>query len=182
MSTSLTAPDEAWLAEAACVAPDEGPVAVIVVNPCCNHAVLIRTRTGQWRVATLDKFRRAGFLPVGSGRPAESHVWAWSGVVYHAFDPQRALAEEEFVSLELAVQAIWVYCAYINSEAERDSDPVIGDGYGCCFLRAARSRLVNPRPQETGQHRSMRDAVVETSGLPAHLTLAMDALKEAGGK
>ncbi len=99
-----------------------------------------------------------------------------------AFDPQRALAEEELVSLELAVQAIWMYCAYINGEVEQGNDPVIGDGYGCCFLRAARSRLVNLRPQETGQHRSMRDAVVETSGLPAHLALAMDALKEAGGK
>src|SRR5260370_15304920 len=109
MSTSLTAPDEAWLAEAACVAPDEGPVAVIVVNPCCNHAVLIRTRTGQWRVATLDKFRRAGFLPVCSGRPAESHLWAWSCVVYPAFDPQRPLPEKGFFRLELPLQPILGY-------------------------------------------------------------------------
>lgn len=107
---------------------------------------------------------------------------SWSGAVYHPFDAGRALAEEEISSFELAVQAIWVYCAYISEQIEAGTDPVIGEGYGCSFLRGARSRLLNPRPQETGQHRSMREAIVETSGLPAQLTLAMDALKEARGR
>lgn len=115
-------------------------------------------------------------------RGVASGYASWSGVVYHPYEPERALAEKEIVSLELALQSIWVYCEYINSQVEKGIELSIPDGYGCSFLRAARSRLLNPRPQETGQHRSMRDAIVQTSGLPAHLALAMDAVKEAKGR
>ncbi|MEV0144683.1 MULTISPECIES: hypothetical protein [unclassified Nonomuraea] len=105
---------------------------------------------------------------------------SWSGVAYHPLDAARCLAEEELVTCELATQAIWAYCEWINGQVEQGHDPAIAEGYGWRFLRAARSRLTNPRPRETGQHRSMRDAIVETSGLAGHLDQAIEVLREAG--
>ncbi|MDP4501132.1 hypothetical protein [Nonomuraea turcica] len=105
---------------------------------------------------------------------------SWSGVAYHPLDQARCLAEEELVDCELATQAAWAYCEYINDQVENGHDPAIPDGYGWRFLRATRSRLTNPRPRETGQHRSMRDAIVETSGIAGHLDQAIEALREAG--
>ena len=52
--------------------------------------------------------------------------------------------------------------------------------HSCRFLRSMRSLLFTPRPQETGQHQQMREAIVTSSGLPAQLELALEALKEAG--
>lgn len=103
---------------------------------------------------------------------------SWSGVAYHPLDAARALAEDELVAHELRMQAVWAYCDHINGQVERGQDPVIADGYGWQFLRAARSRLTHPRPQETGQHRSMRDAVLETSGLAGHIQQAIEVLRE----
>ncbi|MEU6710053.1 hypothetical protein ABZ897_01125 [Nonomuraea sp. NPDC046802] len=105
---------------------------------------------------------------------------SWSGVAYHPLDPTRSLAEDELESFELNLQALWAYCEHINRQVERGSAPLVPEGHGWRFLRAARSRLANPRPQETGQHRSMRDAVLETSGLMGHLQHAIEALREAG--
>lgn len=105
---------------------------------------------------------------------------SWSGVAYHPLDPARALAEDELVAHELGMQAVWAYCDHINGQIECSQDPVIADRYGWQFLRAARSRLTHPRSQETGQHRSMRDAVLETSGLAGHLQQAIEVLREAG--
>ncbi|MGW4791178.1 helix-turn-helix domain-containing protein [Nonomuraea sp. NPDC004297] len=105
---------------------------------------------------------------------------SWSGVAYRPLDPARCLAEDEIIGCELATQAIWAYCEYINGQVEQGRDPTIADGYGWRFLRGARSRLTNPRPRETGQHRSMRDAIVETSGLTGHLDQAIEALRETG--
>lgn len=105
---------------------------------------------------------------------------SWSGVAYHPIDPARCLAEEDLVAYELRMQAIWAYCDHINSQVEQGRDPIVSDGYGWRFLRAARSRLGNPRPQETDQHRSMREAVLGTSGLAEHLQQAIEALREAG--
>jgi hypothetical protein len=106
---------------------------------------------------------------------------SWSGVVYHPVAPERALTEWELVSAELATQALWAYCAHINGEVEQGRDPGIQSGFGWRFLRAARSRLANARPQETGQHRSMRNAILATSGLVDHLTHAIEALRESNG-
>lgn len=103
---------------------------------------------------------------------------SWSGVAYHPVDPARSLAEDELVSLELKLQAIWAYCEHINTQIEEGREPVVPDGYGWRFLRGVRSRLVNPRSQETGQHRSMREAILETSGLLGHLDQAIEALRE----
>jgi hypothetical protein len=105
---------------------------------------------------------------------------SWSGVAYHPLDPSRCLAEDELVTYELQMQSIWAYCDHINSAVEQGRDPVVRDGYGWRYLRAARSRLTHPRPQETGQHRSMREAVLETSGLAGHLQQAIEVLREAG--
>ncbi|MEV6985017.1 hypothetical protein AB0M95_27680 [Sphaerisporangium sp. NPDC051017] len=103
---------------------------------------------------------------------------SWSGVVYVPVAPQRSLAESELVSTELATQAIWAYCAHINEQVEQGRDPSVPAEYGWRFLRGVRSRLTNPRPQETDQHRFMRSAILDTSGLPGHLTQAIDILRE----
>lgn len=103
---------------------------------------------------------------------------SWSGVVYHPIAPEQALQESELVACELATQALWVYCQHINNQVENGQDPVVHDSHGWRFLRGAKSRLVNPRPQETGQHRSMRDAILETSGLLTHLDQAIEALRQ----
>ncbi|MGW4640792.1 helix-turn-helix domain-containing protein [Sphaerisporangium sp. NPDC004334] len=103
---------------------------------------------------------------------------SWSGVVYSPTAPQRSLAEDELVSTELATQAIWAYCAHINEQIEQGRDPTVPAEYGWRFLRGVRSRLTNPRPQETDQHRFMRAAILDTSGLPGHLSQAIDILRE----
>jgi len=41
-----------------------------------------------------------------------------------------------------------------------------------------RSRLTTERPQETSQHRSMRNAIVQTSGLDRHLAQAVEILRD----
>jgi hypothetical protein len=103
---------------------------------------------------------------------------SWSGVVYHPIAPRRALHEDDLVHCELAVQAIWAYCEHINNQVEQGLDPSAEDNYDWRFLRGARSKLTNPRSQETGQHRSMRDAILETSSLIGHLDHAIDILRE----
>jgi hypothetical protein len=106
---------------------------------------------------------------------------SWSGVVYHPLAPDRALAEDEIVRCELAAQSIWAYCNYIRQEVEAGRDPLVPAEYGWRFLRGIRSRLTTERPQETSQHRSMRDAIVETSGLARHLAQAVETLREVDG-
>jgi len=103
---------------------------------------------------------------------------SWSGVVYHPQSPEQALAESDLVACELATQSIWAYCEHINRQVEHGLDPVLPDTHGWRFLRGAKSRLVNPRPQETGQHRSMRDAIIKTSGLLEHLDQAIDIARQ----
>lgn len=106
---------------------------------------------------------------------------SWSGVVYHPTAPTRALTEQELVSCELSVQAAWSYCDYIRSEVERGNDPRVSEQYGWRFVRGLRSRLTTERPQETSQHRSMREAIIETSGLSRHLDQAVETLREVEG-
>lgn len=105
---------------------------------------------------------------------------SWSGVAYHPVAPRRALAVGELVACELLVQAIWCYTHEILRQVEDGQDPVVPAEYGWRFLRAVRSRLTAPRALETGQHNSMRDAVLLTSGLSRQLEAAMDALRESG--
>jgi hypothetical protein len=84
------------------------------------------------------------------------------------------------VACELLVQAIWCYTHEILRQVEAGQDPVVPVEYGWRFLRGVRSRLTAPRALETGQHNSMRDAVLLTSGLSRQLEAAMDALRESG--
>jgi len=103
---------------------------------------------------------------------------SWSGVVYHAQAPSRALGEAELVAYELALQSVWAYCAHLSDEIEHGHDPSAPEDWGWRYLRGARCRLTNPRPQESGQHRSMREAILETSGLARQLDQAIDTLRE----
>lgn len=116
---------------------------------------------------------------VDFGMKGISLAWAsWSGVVYYPIARDRALLEHELVTCELSVQAVWAYCDHLRQQVERGSDPVVPGGFGWRFLRGIRSRLTTERPQETSQHRSMREAVVQTSGLARHLAQAVEILRE----
>jgi hypothetical protein len=103
---------------------------------------------------------------------------SWSGVVYHPCAPEQSLTEDEIVNCELSVQAVWAYCEHVNREVEKGRDPDFSDKFGWRHLRGVKSRLVNPRPQETGQHREMRNSIIETSGLMGHLDQAIDVLRQ----
>lgn len=103
---------------------------------------------------------------------------SWSGVLYHAQSASRALSEGELVNYELALQSAWAYCAHLNDQVEQGRDPHVPDEWGWRYLRAMRCRLANPRPQEPGQHRSMREAILETSGLISQLDQAIETLRE----
>lgn len=107
---------------------------------------------------------------------------SWSGVVYHPIAHDRALHERDLVACELAVQAMWAYCDHIRAEVEQGADPDIPSTYGWRFLRGMRSRITTERPTETSQHRAMREAIVETSGLEKHLALAQETLRECEGR
>ncbi|GLF98141.1 XRE family transcriptional regulator [Streptomyces yaizuensis] len=103
----------------------------------------------------------------------------WSGVAYHPLAPERALAADAIVALELDVQALWALSTHILDEVEAGRDPVMPADYGWRFLRGARSRLTAARPQETAQHQLMREAILTTSGLPDRLRSAQEALRES---
>ncbi|MEO7194566.1 MAG: hypothetical protein ABIZ05_07050 [Pseudonocardiaceae bacterium] len=105
---------------------------------------------------------------------------SWSGVVYHPIARDRALREDELVACELSAQAVWAYCDHLRQQVEKGNDPDVPAEFGWRFLRGVRSRLTTERPRETSQHRSMRDAVVQTSGLDRHLTQTLEILRECG--
>ncbi|MEV0387902.1 hypothetical protein [Nonomuraea sp. NPDC050643] len=137
-----------------------------------GHAELVE------RSLFTQGFDHAEIVPFGLKGIAIGHA-SWSGVVYCPLAPRRALTQEELVTTELATQAMWTYCEHINGQVEQGKDPYVPDEYGWRFLRGVRSRLTNARPQETSQHRSMRSAILETSGLLDHLAQAIDVLRES---
>lgn len=102
----------------------------------------------------------------------------WSGISYHPLAPERALTVEELVEAEVLAQLMWCYSAHIQRSVEEGRDPDVPDRYGWRFLRAAHSRLTAARPLETAQHRLMREAIVNTSGLSDILPAAQAALRE----
>jgi hypothetical protein len=106
---------------------------------------------------------------------------SWSGVVYYPVTVQRSLTETDLVHCELAVQSLWAYSDHLNRLIELGFDPAVPDEYGWRFVRAARSRITNARPQETEQHRSMRNAVVATSDLESKLAQAIETLRDSAG-
>lgn len=139
-------------------------------NPSLARAELVE------RALLRDGFDHAAVMDFGI-KGISYGLASWSGVVYHPIATDRALVERELVSCELAVQAAWAYCDHIRDQVENGVDPVVPDRYGWRFFRGIRSRLTAERPQETSQHRLMREAVVETSGLARHLTRVVDTLR-----
>lgn len=105
-------------------------------------------------------------------------VASWAGVAYHPTAPARALSEHEVISFELILQALWSYCDWIRSEVEAGRDPDVRPEYGWRLLRTLRSIVTTPRPEENSQIFPLRAALLETSGILAHLTQASDALAE----
>lgn len=103
---------------------------------------------------------------------------SWSGIVYQPLSPEQCLAERELVACELSVQAAWAYTDYLRQVVEAGEDPEVPPEYGWRYLRGIRSRLTTERPQETSQHRAMREAIVNTSGLLRRLDQAIDTLRD----
>lgn len=122
---------------------------------------------------------RADLVPFGA-RGVSIGYASWSSIAYHPVAARRALSVEEMTACELMVQAIWCYTHEILRQVEQGLDPVVSPEYGWRFLRAVGSRLTAPRALETGQHNSMRDAILATSRLPGQLKAATDALRENG--
>ena len=103
---------------------------------------------------------------------------SWSGVVYQPHASEQCLSERELVACELSVQAAWAYTDHIRQVVEAGEDPEVPPEFGWRYLRGIRSRLTTERPQETSQHRAMREAVVSTSGLLRRLDQAIDTLRD----
>jgi hypothetical protein len=104
---------------------------------------------------------------------------SWSGVSYHPLNQARALRESELVDMELMTQSVWQYCSWIAQQVESGVDPAVSVEYGWSWLRAVRSRLLMSRPQETGNHRNMREAILETADLRDMIDNAIFILREA---
>jgi hypothetical protein len=116
-------------------------------------------------------------VPIGVHGVSAGFV-GWSGISYHPLAPERALQQEALVALEVLVQAMWCYATHIQGVVENGSEPNIPDQYGWRFLRTAHLRLSTARPQETAQHRLMREAIVQTSGVTEMLRGAQTALRD----
>lgn len=119
----------------------------------------------------LDQFDSSEFGVEG----ISAGVASWSGVVYLPLAPHRALSESEVLTYECAVQAAWSYCDWIRSQIELGNEPNVRHEHGARLLRALRSIITNPRPEESSQTYPLRIAILETSGITEHLNQAMDA-------
>jgi hypothetical protein len=124
-----------------------------------------------------EGFRHAGVREFGIAGISVGAA-SWSGVAYSPVAKDRALTETDLVECELAIQALWTYCDYVSRSREEGQALDIDPEYSRSFLRRARSRLNMSRPQETGQHMSMRTAIVETSGVSSMLGNAIDLMRE----
>ncbi|MEV4626670.1 hypothetical protein AB0J90_10330 [Micromonospora sp. NPDC049523] len=111
-------------------------------------------------------------------RGISSGYASWSGVVYHPFATERALAESELVACLLAVQSTWAFTDAITRQIEQGKDPDMSPGYGWRYLRGVRSRLTTSRSRETGQHQAMRRAILRTSDLMPALEQAIETLRD----
>lgn len=105
-------------------------------------------------------------------------VASWSGIVYFPVASNRALSESEILTYERTVQAAWSYCDWIRSQVEAGRDPEVLPQYGRRLLRALRSFITNPRPEESPQIYPLRTAILETSGITEHLNQATEAIGE----
>jgi hypothetical protein len=129
------------------------------------------------RTLLRDGFSHPDLVPFGAADTAIAYA-SWSGVVYRPLDTRRALQEHDLVGVELAAQSLWCHCSWLARQVEDGVTPAVSDRFGWQWLRGARSRLFTSRPQETGPHRSMREAILVSSGLPQMLDEALITLKE----
>ncbi|MFB7293527.1 hypothetical protein [Actinacidiphila glaucinigra] len=127
------------------------------------------------------KFRDTWAHPeaVAFGGGVSRGVAGWSGVAYHPQPDERALAMSQIVALELDAQALWTLSSHVLHMIEDGHDPVMPAEYSWRFLRSAYFRLTTARPNESAQHRVMREAVLATSELPDRLRAAQDALRDS---
>lgn len=105
-------------------------------------------------------------------------IASWPGVVYFPLAPHRALSESEILTHEFTVQAAWSYCDWIRSQVEIGNEPDVEPQHGRRLLRALRSIITTPRPEESAQIYPLRNAILETSGITAHLNQATEAISE----
>jgi transcriptional regulator with XRE-family HTH domain len=125
----------------------------------------------------MSRLDRPDVVPFGVSGVSIGYA-GWSGVSYLAEAPARALREDEIADCELVVQALWCFSRRVQLMIEEGHDPSMPEPYGWRFLRAADSRLTTARALETSQHCLMREAILSTSGLPAMLRAAQEALRE----
>lgn len=125
-----------------------------------------------------DEFRLSEVLEFGVAGTSVG-VAGWSGVAYAPLATERALTQSEIVDCELAIQALWVYCDKLSRSHEQGPGVQVDERFSWSFLKRARSRLNMSRPQESGQHKSMRVALVESSGIDQMLDNAIELVKEA---
>ncbi|MCA1600095.1 MAG: hypothetical protein LC776_00135 [Acidobacteria bacterium] len=118
----------------------------------------------------LDQFDSSEFGVEG----ISAGVASWSGVVYLPLASHRALSESEVLTYECTVQAAWSYCDWIRTQVELGNEPHVRHEHGTRLLRALRSIITNPRPEESSQTYPLRGAILETSGITEHLNQAMD--------
>ncbi|MEV4417780.1 hypothetical protein [Catellatospora sp. NPDC049609] len=125
-----------------------------------------------------DGYDNADIEPFGV-RGISSGFASWSGVVYHPIAPERSLREKELVACELAVQSMWCMTRWVARCIEQGFDPDLPPEFGWRYLRGVRSRLTLSLPRETGQHQTMRRAILRTSDLMPALDQAIETLRDA---
>ena len=127
---------------------------------------------------------RDGFDPgpglVDFGVPGVSTGYAtWSGVAYAPVAIERALHPDELGDFETLCQGLWALCHEVSRTVESGEDPVAHPEYDWRWLRGVTLRITRPRPTETRQVRSMRDAVIDTSQLRSMLPETIELLRDA---
>ncbi|MEU0237596.1 hypothetical protein ABZ234_07890 [Nocardiopsis sp. NPDC006198] len=178
-----------WLARSAWTGPDLDTAVRIMSTP----SALLR-RQGQ---PTADELLigaqvaekaawQHGFDPgpglVDFGLPGVSVGYAtWSGVAYAPLAVERSLAPDELGDFETLCQGLWSLCHTVRTAVEEGQDPQVDPEYGWRWLRAVTSKITRPRPTETRQVRSMRDAVLDTSQLRTMLPETIEQLRDAAG-
>lgn len=117
-------------------------------------------------------------IPFGVPGAAVGYA-TWGGVSYYPMSEKRAVSQQRFVELEVVVQGLWAWCENIRSQVEEGLDPMPAAEHGWRWLRGMTSRLTSPRPQETGQQKLMREAILRASYLSEHLPAVLDILHDA---
>lgn len=102
---------------------------------------------------------------------------AWGAVSYCPLSTSRALQPADLIELEVVGQALWIFCHHLREQVEAGLDPIVQPPFDWRWLRAMQSRLTVARPNESAQYAAMRESVLTTSGLAAHLATAVDLMR-----